>query len=122
MKILLVDDEKKFVTMLAKRMQLRGFETDVTTDGETALNLAKETNYDLAVLDIKMPGISGHQLRDRLSDLNRELKFIFVTGHGGIDRAHGAVEPLATYLSKPLDIGILIKTIEQLLSKTDRHS
>lgn len=114
MKILLVDDEEKFVTMLAKRMRLRGFEIEVATNGDTALELEERRCHDVAVLDIKMPGLSGHDLRDRLSELNKNLKFIFVTGHGAIDRDESKGGPKDAYLSKPLDIEVLTDTIRKL--------
>lgn len=116
MKIILVDDERKFVTMLAKRLKLRGLDTAVATSGEDALKLAAETPFEIAVLDIKMPGISGLDLRRELSSLNKNLKFIFVTGHGTIDRSGKNYSPDDIFLSKPLNISVLIDTIEKLVS------
>lgn len=116
MKVVLVDDEVKFVTMLAKRLTLRGFDVQVATNGEQALKLAAENRFDVAVLDIKMPGIGGHELKEKLKALNNELKIIFVTGHGAIDGPAGITETTDIYLSKPLDIGTLIQTIERLAS------
>ena len=63
MKIILVDDEKKFINMLAKRLSLRGINADVACSGEEAIQKAALTTYDLAVLDLKMPGISGFELK-----------------------------------------------------------
>ena len=117
MKILLVDDEQKFVNMLAKRMALRGIEADVAYTGEEAIKKAEKTIYDVAVLDIKMPGISGIQLKEKLSPLHANLKFIFVTGHGAIEKSEdedsGAEKDI--YISKPLNIEFLIETIEDLI-------
>jgi len=114
MKILLVDDEQKFVTMLAKRMALRGIEADVAYTGEEAIEKAGNKRYDVAVLDIKMPGISGIQLKKKLSSLHTELKFIFVTGHGAVEKSEDSEAEKDIYLSKPLDIEFLIETIEDL--------
>lgn len=116
MKVLLVDDEIKFVTMLAKRLKIRGVNAAVAVNGKEALKLAAETRFNVAVLDIKMPGISGIDLRNELSGLNKDLKFIFVTGHGAIDRNEKKFEPDDIFLSKPLNISVLIETIETLVS------
>lgn len=114
MRILLVDDEKKFINMLAKRLELRGFHPMVALNGEDAIALAKETSFQIAILDIKMPGISGLKLKNELAKINKALKFIFVTGHGAIDQneCQGITED--TCLSKPLNIEILIEHIKKM--------
>ncbi|MFA5903098.1 MAG: response regulator [Desulfobacula sp.] len=114
MKILLVDDEQKFINMLAKRMAIRGIEADVAYTGEDALKKAGNMAYDVAVLDLKMPGISGIHLKNKLSALHADLKFIFVTGHGAVEKSEDAEADKDIYLSKPLDIDFLIKTIDDL--------
>lgn len=114
MKIILVDDEQKFITMLAKRLAMRGIQADTAFTGDEAIKKIRNTTYHVAVLDIKMPGISGIQLKKRLSGLDPGLKFIFVTGHGAaIQSDENAVEK-DIYLSKPLDIEILIEKINQI--------
>ncbi len=111
MKVILVDDEQKFITMLAKRLAMRGIQADIAFTGDEAIKKNSNTIYDVAVLDIKMPGISGIQLKRKLSGLYPDLKFIFVTGHGTVSQSD---EDLDVYLSKPLDIEILIKKINEI--------
>ncbi|MBW2144832.1 MAG: response regulator, partial [Deltaproteobacteria bacterium] len=82
MKILLVDDEKELVSTLAERLEIRGIDADWVTSGEEALKQAELTFYDLAVLDIKIPRISGFSLKRQLQEKHPEMKFIFMTGHG----------------------------------------
>jgi len=117
MKIILVDDEQKFIKMLAKRLALRGIQADVVFNGDEAIKKNSIARYDVAVLDIKMPGISGLQLKRELQLLNPELKFIFVTGHGTINRNDKDLIEEDYYLSKPLDIETLIKRINELAKK-----
>lgn len=117
MKIILVDDEQKFVNMLAKRLALRGIPADVAYTGEEALEKARHTAYDVAVLDIKMPGISGVQLKKKLYSLHSKLKFIFVTGHGALDKSDEDPAEEDIYLPKPMDIETLIQTIEDVTAK-----
>ena len=114
MNIILVDDEKKFINMLAKRLAMRGLKADVAFSGNEAIEKVTQTTYDLAVLDIKMPGISGVQLRNELSQIDPDLKFIFVTGHGAITQSEKNCMEKDVYLSKPLDIKILIEQIHQM--------
>ncbi len=110
MKVILVDDEQKFINMLEKRLAIRGIQADVAFSGDEAINKTQNTSYDVAVLDIKMPGISGVQLKKKLSALDPGLKFIFVSGHGaGADPGEKDL-----YLSKPLDIDILIAKLNKI--------
>lgn len=116
MNIMIVDDEKKFVTMLAKRLKFRGINPDIALNGAEALKLVAQKDYDAAVLDIKMPGMSGTALRKELSAIQDDLKFIFVTGHGGVRKAEGGGQDEDIYLSKPLNIDVLIETLEKIVN------
>ena len=115
MKLLLVDDEEKFALMLSKRLELRGIQVDVYFSGENALAAVKQgEHFDVAILDVKMPGIGGIELKRRLLEVDSRMKFIFLTGHGsGTDYEAGAKEGSA-YLSKPLKIDDLIAALNHL--------
>lgn len=111
MKIILVDDEQKFIKMLAKRLAFRGIQADIVFTGDDAVKQVAQTRYDVAVLDIKMPGISGVELKEKLSLLDPRLKFIFVTGHGAAAAPEKEPAKAEIYLSKPLDLDLLITMI-----------
>jgi DNA-binding response OmpR family regulator len=111
MKILLVDDEKKFAMMLAKRLTLRGIDVDYVYTGEKALEEAKTNKYDVAILDVKMPGIGGIELERKLSRLAPEMKIIFLTGHGSENDFETGSAEAAYYLTKPLQIERLIEIL-----------
>ncbi len=115
MKIILVDDEKKFINMLAKRLSLRGLNADVAYSGEEAVEKAAQTPYDLAVLDLKMPGISGFALKRKLLEMHPKIKLIFVTGHGAIENNGNHDHSDDIFLAKPLNIDTLIETIHQTI-------
>ena len=70
MRVLLVDDEKELVATLAERLAIRGIDADWVTSSEEALKLAETETYDLAVLDVKIPRISGIELEKKLKYLN----------------------------------------------------
>ena len=114
MKVLLVDDEKKFATMLAKRLELRGIDVDYVYTGEDAIGKTETNLYDVAILDVKMPGIGGIELERQLKGLAPGMKIIFLTGHGSkIDFETGSAEA-ARYLVKPVQIDELMKILQEV--------
>ncbi len=116
MKVLLVDDEKKFISSLAERLSIRGIEADWATTGDEALSRSKKENYDIAVLDVKMPYISGIDLRRKLVEINPTMKFIMVTGHGSEEDYNIGCREAFCYIIKPFKIEILIEKIKQALN------
>jgi DNA-binding response OmpR family regulator len=116
MKVLLVDDEEKFVSRLADRLALRGIDADWATSADEALSKAVECRYDIAVLDVKMPCMSGIDLKKKLQKMAPDMKFIFVTGHGSEeDYTVGSKEGFG-YIIKPFKIETLIARIEEASS------
>ena len=114
MKVLLVDDEKKFAMMLSKRLALRGIEVDCAYTGEQALIMVEHTRYDVAILDVKMPGIGGIELEQKLSGMVSGMKFIFLTGHGSENDFEMGSAETAHYFSKPLQIEKLIEILHEV--------
>jgi len=121
MKVLLVDDEKRFVTVLAKRLRLRGVDADFAFTGDEALAMAADTRYDVIVLDVKMPGMGGIQLKARLDASNPDAQFIFVTGHGSLEDFSVGSTQASAYLAKPVAIDQLIETIYGCVGETPRN-
>lgn len=119
MKILLVDDEHELVSTLAERLSIRGIDADWVTSGEDALAKIQGTHYDLAVLDIKMPKISGLELRKKIHEIQPEMRYIFMTGHGSAEDFYSASseEGADSYLVKPVNIDDLIIKISEILAR-----
>jgi CheY-like chemotaxis protein len=116
MKVLLVDDEKRFVSMVVRRLHLRGIDAVCAFTEEEALTHAKQSRFDVALLDVKMPGIGGIELRRKLHKINPEMKFVFLTGHGSDqDFTIGSAEA-SFYLVKPINIEKLIEIIQKALN------
>ena len=114
MKVLLVDDEIKFATMLAKRLVLRGIDIDPVFTGEDAIVKAETQRYDVAILDVKMPGIGGIELERKLKELDPGIKIIFLTGHGSkTDFDTGSAEATC-YLAKPIQIDELLTILHEV--------
>jgi len=114
MKVLLVDDERKFAAMLAKRLKLRGIDIDFVYTGEAAIVKAETQRYDVAILDVKMPGIGGIELGRKFSELDPGMKIIFLTGHGSVSDFETGSAKAAFYLAKPLQIEELIKILHEV--------
>ena len=118
--LVFVDDEEELVATMAERLVLRGFEAEWVTSGEEALKKVEDSSYDLAVLDIKIPRISGINLKKELQKKSSAMKFIFMTGHGSEDDyQRGAAEAGSEYyLVKPVNIEILIEKMNNILKSS----
>ncbi|OGQ93112.1 MAG: histidine kinase [Deltaproteobacteria bacterium RIFOXYA12_FULL_61_11] len=111
-KLLIVDDEVKFLESIAKRLELRGFEVLTAHDGVRALELAHEERFDLALLDLKMPGLNGKQVLEHLKQEHRFLEVIILTGHGSLESAVDCTKLGAfCYLPKPYEMDKLIEVL-----------
>ncbi len=116
MRILLVDDEAELVSTLAERLSFRGIEADWVTSAEEALARVERQSYDVAVLDVKIPRISGLALKKLLEEKDTGLKFIFLTGHGSEEdfRVGSSEAGEAYYLIKPVDLNLLIEKLKEI--------
>ena len=123
MRVLLVDDEKEFVSTLAERLSLRGVEADWVSSAEEALKKVEDQRYDLAVLDVKMPRISGIELKRLLQKCCPHMQFIFMTGHGSEQDFHAGSSEAgkAYYLVKPVRIEELMRKMSQALDSGQRQ-
>lgn len=76
MKVLLVDDEVELISTLAERLSFRGIDVDYATTAESAIRLADEKSYDIAVLDVKMPRVRGFEIKKILEKTTGNAIFI----------------------------------------------
>jgi DNA-binding response OmpR family regulator len=115
-RVLLVDDEEDLVVTLAERLGLRGIDAEWATTCEGAFEMLKEKQFDVAVLDIKLPHMSGLLLKRKMESTAPRMKFIFMTGHGSEkDFEEGTAEAGASnYLLKPVDIESLVDKIRDI--------
>jgi CheY-like chemotaxis protein/CBS domain-containing protein len=106
-KVLMVDDEEQFRATTKKLLNRRGFETVLAGSGEEAIEKLQE-NPNVVILDIKMPGMDGHQALKEIKGRCPDLPVIMLTGHGTMPSAREAlIEGAFDYLAKPCDIDIL---------------
>jgi CheY-like chemotaxis protein/predicted transcriptional regulator len=127
-KVLMVDDEAQFRATTNKILIRRGFDTIMAESGEEALTQLSK-NPDVIILDIKMPGMDGHETLLEIRKIKPDVPVIMLTGHGGLSSARQAhAEGAFDYLSKPCDIDVLAgkirdafhqkKSPEQAVEKT----
>jgi len=113
-RILVADDEESMQWVLSKALRKKGFTVDLARDGEEALRLIRSESYDLAVLDIKMPGISGLDLLDKVRELKSDLLIVIMTAEAGMKNAVEAMKRGAyDYLTKPFDLDVLDAIVEK---------
>ncbi len=112
-KLLIVDDEVKFLESIARRLEMRGFDVTKATNGEQALEAARGASFDLALLDLKMPGLNGRQVLEMLKKEHKYLEVIILTGHGSMDSAVECTKLGAYgYLPKPYELEKLLEVLK----------
>ena len=113
-KILIVDDEVKFLDSIAKRLEMRDFEVTKAGDGGQAVEAARSGKFDLALLDLKMPGMNGKEVLETLKKDHKFLEVIILTGHGSVDSAVECTKLGAFgYLPKPYELDNLLEILQQ---------
>jgi len=117
-RVLLVDDEREFVQTLSERLLLRDMGSAVAYDGESALEMLREDEPDVMILDLKMPGIDGMEVLRQVKASQPEIEVIILTGHGNeSDREICMQLGAFAYLQKPVDIDILSETMKKANEK-----
>ena len=119
-KILLVDDEVVFTNNVSKLLTSRGYRVTAVNSGDSAIGALQEDNFDVVVLDLKMPGMDGITTLKEIKKLGLFTETLILTGHGAIDTALEAVKLGAyDYLTKPCEIDDLVFKIESAWEKKD---
>jgi DNA-binding NtrC family response regulator len=111
-RMLLVDDEDDFRITLANRLKLRKIDITDAASGSEAINLVKQKPFDVAVIDVKMPGIDGIETLAEIKKIDPSIEVIMLTGHASIESGMESMKIGAyDYVMKPCDI-------DELLTKT----
>ena len=118
--ILVVDDEKGQREILEMILSGEGYDVTTAASGEAALRIARERRFDLALTDLKMTGMDGLELLQKLLAFDSSIIVILLTAHGSIDSAKEALRRGAfDYLQKPYDRDTLLGTIRRALARLD---
>ena len=113
-RLLIVDDEVKFLDSIAKRLEMRGLEVTKATNGKDAVDSARKRKFDLALLDLKMPGMDGAEVLKILKEEHKFLEIIILTGHGSLESAVECTKLGAYgYLPKPYEFDALLDILKE---------
>lgn len=117
-RIVLVEDDEAFRDALAERLKLSGFDVTAFASAEPALNVLNEGFEGVVVTDLRMPGLDGRGLVDRLAAIDPHLPVVMMTGHGDIAEAVDAMKRGAyDFLAKPFAPERLIESLSRALDK-----
>lgn len=112
MKVLVVDNEKAFASILADHLKLRKIDADSVCSGAQALEHVPKFHPDVLVLDLQMPDMSGLDVLARIKNLDSTIEVILVTGNGSFDIGIACMQLGAfDYLIKPIDLDQLMDAI-----------
>ena len=118
-RILIVEDEITISRLIAVSLRRAGYDCTVANDGSTAADLIAEHDFDLALLDIMLPGLDGYELLGYLRPLG--VPVIFITAKGATkDRVRGLQLGADDYIVKPFEIEELLARVEAVLRRTGR--
>ena len=117
-KILLVDDEKDFLSIMSERMQARGMKVSTATSAWEAIQMAETESFDAIILDLQMPEMDGLEALKVLKAKKPELQVILLTGHATVERGIEAMKLGAMDLmEKPADLKTLTEKIKKAQAK-----
>ena len=117
-KLLIVDDEINFLQSIATRLEIRDFDVVKATNGAEAVSAANNQKFDIALLDLKMPGIDGKQVLETLKKEHKYIEVIILTGHGSLESAVECTRLGAFgYLPKPYEFDKLLEILKDAFSK-----
>ena len=120
-KLLLVDDEKGFADIIAKRMSKRDIDVTKAYSGTEALQAIRKADFDVAVLDLKMEDMDGIEILKIFKKMDPDLTVIMLTGHGSEEAARDGIKFGAfDYLTKPCDLEELLAKIRKAYQQRKR--
>ena len=118
--ILIVDDEPNYLIVLSELLRDEGFEVFTAQGGQEALPIVRDTDLDLIISDMKMPGMDGIQLLEQAKKIIRELPVILITAYAEVEKAVEAMRLGAfTYLAKPFSNEALLASVYKAIEHYD---
>ncbi len=119
-RILVIDDERSIRNTLKDILQYEKYEVDLAEDGTRGLELLGKSEYDIVLCDIKMPGMDGIEVLEKIGAGHPDTPVVMISGHGTIDTAVESIKKGAyDYIEKPLDLNRLLITIRNAMDKSN---
>jgi DNA-binding NtrC family response regulator len=120
--LLVVDDEEEFLVSITKSLSVRNFKVTAVNRGEKAIEAVKAHAIDIALVDLKMPGINGEETLAALKAEQEGLEVVILTGHGTIDSAIECTRIGAfAFLQKPCELNELLDTLHKAYEKKQKN-
>jgi len=122
LRLLLVDDEKAFTESLSERLRARDFHVETADSGEAALEKLKQFNFDVVILDVRMPGMGGIAALKGIKELKPLTEVLMLTGHGTVETAiEGMKLGAYDFLMKPCEMEVLLEKIKGAHERKWKH-
>jgi two-component system nitrogen regulation response regulator NtrX len=119
-RILVIDDERSIRNTLKDILEYEKYEVDLAEDGMKALEKVKTAQFDIILCDIKMPGMDGIEVLEKMVEFIPDTPVVMISGHGNIDTAVESIKKGAfDYIEKPLDLNRLLITIRNAMDKSN---
>ncbi len=116
--LLIVDDEELFLNSIKKSLEVREFNVTAVNRGEKAIQAAREKSIDIALVDLKMPGIDGEETLKELKKEHKWMEIVILTGHGSVNSAVECTKSGAyKYLQKPCELDELLEALKDAYQK-----
>ncbi len=117
--ILIVDDERRYADMLAKRLRLRGLTCKVRYDGKTAIDIVAQEHFSMVILDLRLPDLYGTKVLAQIKRCRPETMVIILTAHGTKkDRVACMAGGAHSFMNKPLDIDRLVAMMARIKERS----
>jgi len=117
-RVLVVDDEEALRYLLSTELAAEGYEVETAGDGDEAIEAIKQKDYDVVLLDIKMPRVDGFEVLKFIKQNKPEIKVIMLTAYADVKNAIEALKLGASdFVSKPYDLEDILTSINRALGR-----
>ena len=121
-RVLIVDDEEEFVEALAERLTIRDYDVTKSLTGEDALEKVRHYNFDVVILDVRLPGMDGIDILKEIKRIKPLTEVVMLTGHATVESAiEGMKLGAFDYLMKPCETEDLTAKINRAHDKKVEH-
>jgi two-component system cell cycle response regulator CpdR len=120
-RILLAEDDTSMREYLQRALQRVGYEVDSVGCGTEAIPLLEQDHYDLLLTDIVMPEMDGIELAQKASEMDPDIRVMFITGFAAVALQSGRAAPEAKMLSKPFHLKDLVAEVDRIFQTEDQH-
>lgn len=120
-RILLVDDDETIITPFQLILQNAGYQVDIALTGQQALEKLEEADYQVAIIDIKLPDIKGEEIARKIRKQNDDIRFIIITGYSEIADSVEAIDVgIDDILLKPIEPDELLRIVKESFDELEK--